>query len=132
MATLPEKSEASAATQKTAQTVQKNFAKKDAKTSLDALSKAGQVPDRGQLTKAGRALDKHGGRPDSVFPKAGGDPINKNMQGQYQLDNILTHPDSKVSYWNHRRFGEVIDIEIPGYGGARFYKNGDFIGLLEP
>ena len=59
---------------------------------LDKLSKAGKVLDRSGLTKAGRALDKHGGRPGSIFPKAIGNILSKNAQGQYYLDDILTHP----------------------------------------
>lgn len=42
-------------------------------------------------------------------------------------------------YTGQRKQGEhcksmetVIDIEISGQGGARFYQNGKFIGLLEP
>lgn len=88
--------------------------------------------DRGGLTKAGRALDKHGNRPGSVFPKATGNPVNKNLQGQHHLDDILTHPNSTFSTWKHRSFGKVTDIEVPGQGGARFLENGEFIGLLEP
>ena len=30
------------------------------------------MQDRGGLTKAGRALEKHGNRPGSPFPKASG------------------------------------------------------------
>lgn len=58
-----------------------------------ALSKAGQVLDRGGLTKAGRALEKHGSRSGSVFPKATGKVGAKNTQGQAALDDILgTYP----------------------------------------
>ena len=100
--------------------------------SLDELSKAGKVADRGELTKAGRALEKHGNRPDSVFPKAMGNPAAKNVQGQFELDNILTYPNGKISPWIHRNLGEIIDIEVPGHGGARFSQEGYFIGFLEP
>jgi filamentous hemagglutinin len=84
------------------------------------------------LTKTGRALQKHGGRSDSVFPKPRGNISSINQCGQDILDNILTHPDSKISFWKHRRFGDVIDISIPGQGGTRFLQNGEFIGFLEP
>ena|ERR1700722_1629744 len=63
---------------------------------LDTLSKAGQVIDRNGLTKAGRALDKHGNRPNSPFSKATGNEISKNNQGQFHLDDVLTHPNRKV------------------------------------
>ncbi len=47
--------------------------------------------DRNGLTRAGRALDKHGNRPNTVYPKTRGTPIDKKLQGQFQLDDILTH-----------------------------------------
>ena len=42
--------------------------------------------DRGGFTKAGRALDKHGGRTNSIFPRASGNPADKSIQGQSHLD----------------------------------------------
>jgi RHS repeat-associated protein len=94
---------------------------------LDALSKAGRVMDRNGLTKAGRALDKHGGRPDSVFPKATGSPTSKSVQGQYHLDDILTH--QSTSYPN--RFGGQ-DIFLRDGRGARFDAENNFVGFLQP
>ncbi len=64
------------------------------KYDFDSLSKAGKVPDRNGLTRAGRALDKHGSRKGSVFPKATGNSHAKNAQGQYHLDDILTNPNT--------------------------------------
>ena len=49
--------------------------------SIDRLLEAGKQLDRGGLTKAGRALSKHGGRIDSVFPKPVGTPEQINDQG---------------------------------------------------
>uniref|UniRef100_UPI0024E1AE5F RHS repeat domain-containing protein n=1 Tax=Parachlamydia acanthamoebae TaxID=83552 RepID=UPI0024E1AE5F len=104
----------------------------EGKYNLDLLSKAGQVLDRNSLTKAGRALQKHGSRPGSFFPKVNGKASNINALGQNCLDDILTHPNSIIKEWNHRSFGEVINITIPKHGGARFSINGDLIGFLEP
>lgn len=95
---------------------------------LDLLSKSGQVLDRNGLTRAGRALDKHGGRPGSIFPKATGNSVNKNMQGQYHLDDILTHPQGSSK---SNRFGGL-DYYKPDGSGARFYNDGTFRGFLEP
>jgi hypothetical protein len=100
--------------------------------SLDRLSKAGQAPDRGGLSKAGRALDKHGGRPGSAFPKAKGTPAEKNAQGQFELDDILTDPKGTITLKNTNRFGNVIDVRVPNRGGIRFRENNDFVGFLEP
>lgn len=65
-------------------------------------------------------MDKHGGRPGSVFPKPSGSPLNKNMQGQYYLENIITHPKSNITHWQHQNFGKITDIEASGQGGVRF------------
>lgn len=117
----------SQATKQTAIAAERHFV--SGKTlNLDQLSKAGQVMDRGGLTKAGRALDKHGGRPGSVFPKAIGNPASKNAQGQFHLDDILTHPQS-VSYSN--RFGGK-DIFSPDGRGVRFDADDNVLGFLQP
>jgi hypothetical protein len=96
--------------------------------SLDKLSNAGKTPDRAGLSKAGRALDKHGGRPGSAFPKAKGTPADKNAQGQFELDDILTSPNT--SQYPNRLGGQ--DIFISNGRGARFDNNENFIGFLQP
>ena len=48
---------------------EENCCKRGINSLTRSLSKTGQVIDRGELTKAGRALDKHEARPGSVFPK---------------------------------------------------------------
>ncbi|ADI37763.1 hypothetical protein [Waddlia chondrophila] len=97
------------------------------KLDLDALSKAGQEWDRGGLTRAGRALDKHGNRSGSVFPRAFGNPEFKNVQGQFHLDDILTHPESKFINCGLKGF----EIYSPDGRGAYFYKDGTFRGFLK-
>jgi len=64
--------------------------------SIKKLAEAGKVADKAGLTKAGRALAKHGGREGSVFPKPTGTPMQINQQGQEILEKILTHPDKKL------------------------------------
>jgi RHS repeat-associated protein len=95
---------------------------------LDKLSQAGQAMDRGGLTRAGRALDKHGNRPDTVYPKARGTPLEKNLQGQFQLDDILTHPQS----YNIENNVGGINYYTPDGRGAFFYADGTFRGFLQP
>ena len=83
--------------------------------------------DRGGLTKAGRALDKHGNRPGSAFPKATGSPASKNAQGQHHLDDILTDPKGCVKpnkYGGH-------DYYRSDGTGARYYEDGSFIMKME-
>lgn len=77
-------------------------------------------------------MDKHGARPGSIFPKATGNPTSKNMQGQFHLDDILTHPSSIIRQYNRPKYGNVTDIKIPGNRGVRYSQTGDFIMFLEP
>ena len=82
--------------------------------SVSDLSDAAKVPDSsdrsGELTGAGRALQKHGGRDGSAFPAAKGNPDAINEQGQKIVDGILNDPSSTVTQRNTGRFGDVIDI----------------------
>jgi RHS repeat-associated protein len=105
----------------------KSVAKENVKFDLNALSKAGQVMDRSGLTKAGRALDKHGNRLNSPFPKTTGNPASKNMQGQFYLDEILTHHNRKTI------ISDKGDIRFytPNGRGAHFRSNGSFKGFLD-
>lgn len=103
--------------------------------SIGEMNHAGTFHDRGGLTKAGRALDKHGQRPDMVFPKAMGNIHEKNMQGQKVLDEILKHPDKQVFFKKVEslNYEECIDIWHPDGYGARFTKDGKkMIGFLDP
>jgi hypothetical protein len=100
--------------------------------SVKQLFNAGKVFDRGGLTKAGRALAKHGGRERSVFLKPTGTPAQINQQAQAILENILNHPNKIVKVENSKRFGKIIDIEIPNKGGVRYNINGEFITFIEP
>jgi hypothetical protein len=102
--------------------------------SMGDMSHAGTFHDRGGLTKAGRALDKHGQRVDTVFPKALGSVHEKNLQGQRILDEILNHPNKRIILDKAPRSKRlVIDIFHPNGHGARLSRNGkEFITFLEP
>lgn|GEM_PF-3301514 len=89
-------------------------AAKGAARSVDELSQAAMAADRGGLTAAGRALQKHGGREGSAFPGVTGGPGAINKQGQFVVDDILTSPGSASVTRNHARFGEVTEIRAPG------------------
>ena len=101
--------------------------------SIAHLTEEGKVPDRGGLTIAGRALAKHGVRPDSGFPKATGTPAQINEQGQKILEEILNSPDKEITQKYDKRLGDVIDIKVSdGDGiGVRFKANGEMVGFLE-
>ncbi|MBX8547547.1 hemagglutinin repeat-containing protein [Pseudomonas cichorii] len=104
--------------------------------SIDELSNAGKVLDpadkSGQLSLAGRALQKHGSREGSAFPSVKGSPSEINAQGQKIADEILNNPASTVTHKDTGRFGKVMDIVAPDGRGLRYDANGKFIGLLEP
>ena len=103
---------------------------------IEDFSSAGRALDpadkSGQLTVAGRALQKHGGREDSVFPGAKGRPYDINTQGQRVVDEILSSPAKTVTYKDTGRFGVVTDIVAPDGRGIRYDSAGKFIGFLEP
>ncbi len=96
-------------------------------------SSSGNEPDpadkRGELTKSGRALQKHGSRSGSSFPKATGNSESKNKQGQEILEGIVSDPESTSKEGN--RFGGT-DVTAPDGKGARFDQDGKFRGFLEP
>jgi len=95
---------------------------------MDALKGAGQAPDRGGLTRAGRALAKHGGREGSVFPRPTGSPADINQQGQAVLEDIL----GNVSRTRGNTYGGIDYFGGLRGGGARFDAQNNFIGFLEP
>ena len=94
-----------------------------------ALSKAGAQLDRGGLTKAGRALHKHGSREGSVFPQVTGNVASKNKQGQEALNGILKSKNRTVK--NNRFGGKDIFDKNTGRG-VRFDAEKNMKGFLEP
>lgn len=101
-------------------------------SSLDALSSAAAAGDRGGLTAAGRALQKHGGRPSSAFPAARGNPAQINQARQNIVDDILNASGSTQTMRSTDRFGDVVEVVAPDGRGVRFSADGKFIGFLEP
>ncbi|MGE3966580.1 MAG: RHS repeat domain-containing protein, partial [Planctomycetota bacterium] len=67
-------------------------AARGAARSLDDLSAAGRVPDKGGFTRAGRAYQKHMDRGE--LPEVPGKQLDQ--AGQDLLDDILTNPETKV------------------------------------
>lgn len=101
--------------------------------STNQLAETGKAIDRAGFTKAGRGLMKHGYRDGSAFPKPTGNPEQVNAQGQKVLESLLNHPEKVVYERPHPDFGKVIEVAVPGKGGARFTADGkEMIGFLEP
>ncbi|MCB1110660.1 MAG: hypothetical protein KDK64_06720, partial [Chlamydiia bacterium] len=95
--------------------------------SFEQLAEAGKVEDRGGLTRAGRGLQKHGGRPGSVFPNPSGSVSQINTQGQEVLEDILNNPNNEIIETQ----GGSTKVYDPNGRGAHFDKNGSFIGFIE-
>jgi len=94
--------------------------------------KAGNTLGEGGFTAVGRALQKHGSRTGSLFPKATGNAAAINAQGEAVLNGILTNPSASSVIRHHARFGNVLEYRIAGGQGARFSGDGKtFIGILE-
>ena len=101
--------------------------------STNKLAETGKAIDRAGFTKAGRGLMKHGYREGRAFPKPTGNPAQVNEQGQKVLESLLNHPEKIVYERPHPDFGKVIEVAVPGKGGARFTADGkEMIGFLEP
>jgi RHS repeat-associated protein len=110
-------------------------------TATDSKTEAPATPDpksgsekdpadkSGELTRAGRAQQKHGDRAGSAFDPAKGSPADKNTQGQQTLDSIVGSPD-QVQESNGRGGTDV--RQSPDGRGARFDEKGKFTGFIEP
>ncbi len=97
-----------------------------------SLLKAATTPSKGGLTAVGGALQKHGSRLGSLFPKATGNTASINAQGETILKNIITNPNASTVTRHHGRFGDIMEIKIPNGQGARFSKDGKtFFGFIE-
>jgi hypothetical protein len=97
--------------------------------SLDDLSKAAAVPDKGGFTRAGRSLTKHGAgarKGNKLFPPARGNPAEINRLAQDIVDDILTNPETKVIKSYRGRFVETIEYIAPDGRGIVFDANGNF------
>jgi filamentous hemagglutinin len=102
------------------------------KRGRDILLNSANTLDKGEeLTKAGRALQKHGERLGSLFPKPKGNPEVINKQASTIVEEILGNPNSIITQRHHARFGEITDIYAPDGRGIRYDLQNNFIGLIE-
>jgi len=101
------------------------------KWSVDELSDGAKHIDpaskKGDLTLAGRALQKHGSREESAFPSAKGNPSSINEQGQKIVDSIKS-----VIQSNTGRYGQVTDVISSSGRGLCYDAQGKLIGFFEP
>jgi len=95
------------------------------------LLNAANAPDRGELTKAGHALQKHGERLNSLFPKPQGNPHTISEQALAIVEDILGNPKRNVTVRYHARFGKITEIYAPNGQGIRYDSKNNFIGFIE-
>lgn len=108
-------------------------AKKFGNSSIDELLDAGDIIGKNGLSDVGRALQKHGSRPGSAFPKAKGNPTAINEQGRNVLESLLKNPEATSVTRHHARFGDILEVKLISGQGARFSSDGrKFIGFIEP
>jgi uncharacterized protein RhaS with RHS repeats len=102
-------------------------AAKGATGGLDDLARAAAGPGKGGQSAAGHALQKHGGRPGSVYPRITS-PAERSRVGQELVEDYLTHPQARERI---RRDGVRI-FELPDGRGVSFRPDGSLRGFLEP
>lgn len=95
--------------------------------SLDDLSEAASAPAAGGQSAAGRALQKHGDRPGSIYPRISS-PAERSRIGRDIVEDYLTDPSVAERV---RRDGTRI-FELPDGRGVSFNPDGSFRGLREP
>lgn len=94
------------------------------------MARAAAAPDKGGLTRAGCALDKHGvGQRNSTspFPAPKGGIAEKNAMGQSQVEDLLTHPD--VVFKPLGRGG--MEVRVPDGRAMRFDADGRFSEFID-
>ena len=104
-------------------------ASSDRKIDVESGKETDPADKSGELSRAGRAQQKHGDREGSAFDPAKGTPADKNEQGQRTLEGIVNSPDRTVE--DNRRGGTDVRESSDGRG-ARFGKDGKFTGFIEP
>jgi RHS repeat-associated protein len=90
--------------------------------SMTAEAQAAPRLDRNQLTKAGRALQKHASRPGSVYETTATRASDLNAAGQDVVDDILTTPGSRIV--PNPKGG--IDVIAPNGQAIRYDAGGNF------
>jgi len=98
----------------------------------ETLARAGEVPDRGGFSRAGRAYQKHGSRNPTRWGQPRGNPSAMNGRGQAILDEIVNSPDTQWTARHHAMHGDIIEGRLPDGRGARWSADGNnFFGFIE-
>lgn len=105
----------------------KKIIKKDLENSSNLPDKTDKL---GKLTRAGRAAQKHGSRPGSVWPKTYGNTQQINSQALDQIDRFINQ-STQLTIRNGNSVGGFDLLDTTG-AGLRFDQYGNFITFLEP
>ncbi len=104
--------------------------------SVDKLSQAASSVNRNGLSDAGRSLQKHSGRPGSVYSATDKKATTLNNEAQYIVDDILTNPKTTIEIrtaMENKQKITVIEAHAPDGRILRFNEDGTrFIGFREP
>jgi RHS repeat-associated protein len=103
------------------------------KTAKDLVALTEQPGKGGQLTQAGRALQKHANRAGSAFPGTTGPESTWNEEAAQIIDEILNDPAATTANNYSRSVGNVTDVRDSTGRGVRFSSDmSEFIGFIEP
>jgi hypothetical protein len=98
-----------------------------------ALLGAALTPFNGELTQVGRALTKHPevvGLEKSTLRATLRSEAALNRAGANALKDIIRNGVQTTI--NVPRYGPVVQVQVPGGFGARWYADGRFIGFINP
>jgi filamentous hemagglutinin len=82
---------------------------------------------RSPVAVSSRAVQKHGDRPGSVYPRVGS-PAERSRIGEELVEDYLKNPNVRERV----RDDGVRIFELPDGRGVSFEPDGSFRGLLEP
>lgn len=102
--------------------------------SVDDVSRSAASPYSATspgLSRAGQSLSKHQRR-GGPYPPATGRPEAISRQAEDVVDEVLTNPQSSFTTRQTGRFGEVVDVQVPGGPGVRYSERNGFLHFLEP
>lgn len=116
-----------AASRSSMSSISRRRAAKAGRAGLDDLAAAARASSRGGQTAAGRAVQKHGDRPGSIYPRVGSS-AERSRIGQGLVEDYLTHPQARERV---RRDGVRI-FELPDGRWVSFNADDTFRGFLEP
>lgn len=94
----------------------------------DLVSSANEPINEQGLSAAGRAWEKHAGRPGSVFEPLKGNPTQKSEAANQFVNEVLSNKNTVKT--DLSRGG--VEYRLPDGRGVRYNSDGSFSGFLDP